>query len=214
MESDTSIRQDVLEELQFDPRIDAAGIGVAVKNGIVTLSGHIPNYGQKLAAARAAQRVRGVRGVAQDLVVRLRTDDKLDDDEIAERVLNVLKWSVGSSRNIKVLVDDARVTLTGDVPWDYQRVEAERVIRDLTGVISVSNKIVVRPKVEPTAVADSIAKAFARSAHIDSQGITVTVDGTTVTLAGKVSTYHEKKVAAEAAWAVAGVTAVHDNLVI
>jgi osmotically-inducible protein OsmY len=214
MENDSTIRRNVIEELEFDPKISADGIGVAVRNGVVTLSGHVPDYAQKVAAVNAAQRVRGVKGVAQDLVVRLQYDNKLDDDEIAEHALNVLKWSVGASRDIKVVVDGGRVTLTGDLPWNYQKEAAERAVRNLSGVISVTNNIIVRQPVQPTAVAESIRKAFERNAELESEAIKVEVDGTTVTLSGKVKAWYEKKMAWDAAWAIPGVTTVHDNLVL
>lgn len=214
MESDSIIRQSVIEELEFDPKISSAGIGVAVHNGVVTLSGHVPSYPQRIAAANAARRVKGVKAVAQDLIVRLPSDNKLEDDEIAEHALNVLRWSVGAARNIKVMVDGGRVTLSGDVPWHYQREEAEEIVRNLAGVVSVANSIVVRQPVQPRAVADGIRKAFKRNADIESDAIRVDVDGTTVTLSGKVKAWYEKKMASDAAWAIPGVTAVHDNLLL
>lgn len=213
MENDSSIRKDVIDELEFDPRIAADCIGVAVHNGIVTLSGHVPECAQKATAVAAAQRVRGVKGVAQDLSVRVQDDNKLDDDEIAEHAINVLKWSVGASRDIKVVVDDGCVTLTGAVAWNYQREEAERAVRNLAGIVSVTNSITVRQPVKPETVADGIRKAFERNAQIESEAIEIAVDGTTVTLSGRVKAWYEKKMASDATWAIPGVTTVHDNIV-
>jgi len=214
MQDDSTIRQNVIDELDFDPSITPDGIGVAVRNSIVTLSGHVPDYAQKLAAARAAQRVKGVKGVAQDLVVRLPHDNVHQDDEIAEHALNVLKWSAGASRDVTVLVDNGRVTLSGEVPWHYQRQTAENAVRNLSGVVNVINNIAVRQKVQPAAVADGIRKAFERNADLESAGIKIAVDGTKVTLTGKVKAWYERRMAEEAAWAIPGVTAVRDELVV
>jgi osmotically-inducible protein OsmY len=212
MENDATIRRNVIEELEYDPRISPEGVGVAVRNGIVTLSGHVPHLGQKIAAARAAQRVRGVKAVAQDLVVRLQSDGKLDDDEIAERALNILRWTAGASQSIKVVVEDGNVTLTGEAPWNHQREEAEKAIRNLTGVVSVANNVIIRQPIKPEDVENNIRRAFTRNAEIETDAIDVDVDGTTVSLSGKVKTHYEKKIAADAAWAIPGVTAVMDKL--
>jgi osmotically-inducible protein OsmY len=208
------LREDVIAELEFEPSIDAAEIGVAVDNGVVTLSGHVPNYAQKIAAEKAAQRVKGVRAVAVDLEVRLPAEAKHDDDKIASRAANILSWSVGVGDNVKVLVDGGWVTLSGEVPWFYQKQEAERLIRQLEGVIGVSNSVAVRSKVQASDVQQRIAEAFKRSADLESAGIRVDVSGSTVTLSGKVKAWYERKMAEDAAWAIPGVTDVRDNIVL
>lgn len=212
MQADKTIRDNVIEELDFEPSLHAEDIGVAVKNGVVTLSGFVPSYAEKYVAQRAAQRVKGVKAVAQDLTVRLPNDQKEDDDEIAQRVVNVLKWNVGSAPNLKVSVDGGWVTLSGHVGWNYQREEAARSVRRLTGVMGVNNSITVRPSVQPSAVQKSIERAFKRNAELESSGITVNVDGSTVTLKGKVKAWHERKMAEEAAWAIPGVSEVRDEI--
>jgi osmotically-inducible protein OsmY len=208
------LRDDVLAELEFEPSIDATAIGVAVDNGVVTLSGHVPNYAQKIAAEKAAQRVKGVRAVAIDLEVRLPSEASHDDDKIAGRAANVLSWSVGVGDNVKVLVDGGWVTLSGETPWFYQKQEAERLIRQLEGVIGVSNNIAVRSDVRVSDVRERIADAFKRSADLESSAIKVEVEGARVTLSGKVKAWYERKMAEDAAWAIPGVTEVNDKIVI
>jgi osmotically-inducible protein OsmY len=214
MLADTRIRDDVLEELDFEPSIEATGIGVAVKDGVVTLSGHVPSYAQKIGAELAAQRVKGVKAVAMDIEVRLAGDAKRADDEIAERAVNILRWSAGIGERVKAVVESGWVKLSGEVEYYYQKQAAERAIRQLSGVIGVSNLINVKAGVRPTDVKERISKAFQRSAELDSAGITVNVSGSAVTLSGRVKAWHERKLAEDAAWAIPGVTAVHDNLTI
>jgi osmotically-inducible protein OsmY len=208
------LREDVVAELEFEPSIDATEIGVTVDNGVVTLSGHVPNYTQKIAAEKAAQRVKGVRAVAVDLVVRLPAEAKHDDDKIAGRAANILSWSVGVGDDVKVIVDDGWVTLSGEVAWFYQKEEAERLIRQLEGVIGVSNAITLRSKVQAPDVQQRIAEAFKRNADLESARIHVDVSGSTITLSGKVKAWYERKMAEDAAWAIPGVTDVRDNIVL
>lgn len=212
MDNDGIIRNDVIEELDFDPSIDAAAIGVAVQEGIVTLSGHVPNYMQKIAAQRAAQRVKGVRAVAVDIEVRLPSDIKHDDEEIARRAANLLTWRSATGQQVKAAVDNGFVTLSGEVAWNYQRQEAERAVCALEGVREVINTIAVRPTVRASDVRDRIAKAFKRSAELEGDAIHIDVAGSTVTLSGKVKAWYERQMAEGAAWAVPGVTEVRDNI--
>lgn len=134
MDSDTRIRDEVLDELDFEPSIDASGIGVAVSNGVATLSGHVPTYAQKIGAEQAAQRIRGVRAVAMDLEVRLAGDAKRSDDEIAERAVNILRWSAGIGERVKAVVDSGWVKLSGEVDYYYQKQAAERAVRQLSEI--------------------------------------------------------------------------------
>jgi osmotically-inducible protein OsmY len=212
MEQDAIIRDNVIDELDFDPRLDAAGIGVAVKDAVVTLFGHVPNYAQRLDAERAALRVKGVRAVAMDIEVRLPLKD--DDQDIAERAANVLAWSAVIGEEVKAAVDDGWVTLSGIVPWRYQREEAERAVCQLAGVIGVTNQISVRGQVTPSDVRDRIAKAFHRNADLESSSISVDVSGSTVTLSGKVKVWHERQVAEDAVWSIPGILEVRDNIVV
>jgi osmotically-inducible protein OsmY len=210
METDAAIRDNVIDELEFDPSLDAAGIRVAVDNSVVTLSGHVPNYAQRIAAERAATRVKGVRAVMMDTQVRLPI--KHDDDEIAARVAKMLAWSVAVGEDVIAVVDNGWVTLSGVVPWYYQRAEAERIVRNLAGVTGVTNQIAAQPQVTPSDVRDRIAKAFQRYAHLDSSTIQVAVSGPSVTLSGKVRAWFERKIAEDTVWAVPGVREVHDNI--
>jgi osmotically-inducible protein OsmY len=215
METDSLIRQRVLDELDFNPSFTSDDIGVAVKDGVVTLSGYVPTYVQKIAVEEAVQRVPGVRAVAQDMVVRLRDEHRQDDDEIARRALDVLGWTIGVPEPIRVLVDEGHVTLRGEAVWNYQRETAERAVRQLAGVVGVTNKIVVRQPMKPAAaVAERIRGAFERNADLDSKAIRVVVNGDKVVLSGVVRTWHERRMAEEAAWSMPGITSVTDNLAV
>jgi osmotically-inducible protein OsmY len=212
---DINLRQNVIDELDFEPSIDASGIGVAVENGVVTLTGHVSSYAEKMAAERAAERVRGVRAVAQEIKVRYPGDKKTSDDQIAERALAILSWDAEVPRDsIKVKVESGWVTLTGDVKWQYQRYAAEAAIRKLSGVVGVANLIEVSPHVQAENVRTKIQDAFKRNAELKADAIRVVVAGDRVTLEGNVKTFPERVVAENAAWSVPGVTAVEDRLVV
>ena len=210
--SDLVIREDVIDELDFDPTIEAGGIGVAVKNGVVTLTGHVPTYMQKLMAQQAAERVKGVRGVAVEIEVRLASGEKRADDEIAARALNIIAWMANAQDAIKVVVANGWVKLSGTVEWNYQKQEAERAVRRLSGVLGVTNNITVRPRVTSQDIKQLIAKALSRNAELESAGIKVDVTDTTVTLKGSVKAWRDRRVAEDAAWAAPGVTQVRDEL--
>lgn len=212
MESDAIIRQLVAENLDSDPSVTADGIGVAVRDGVVTLSGHVPSYAEKLAAVRSARRIRGVKAVAQDLVVRLPQGKKRNDDEIATRAIAILDWSLHGAKDITVTVDDGWVTLSGQVNWRYEKQDAEHAIRLLGGVTGVSNTIAIRPRVGAVEIRENIQRAFRRNAEIEGSAISVAVNGSTVTLSGKVKAWYEKRIATESAWTIAGVTEVRDNI--
>lgn len=212
--TDATIKQDVIDELDFEPAIHAKGIGVAVEDGVVSLSGHVPSYMQKLLAEQVVQRVKGVRGVAVDLDVRLPSAAKSNDDEIATRALNVIAWSAHVHDPIKVLVEDGWVKLSGLVDWNYQRQEAERAVRRLIGVVDVTNDIVVRPRASNRDIHDRIAKALKRNAELENAAIRVSVVDSTVTLTGKVKSWRDRRIAEDAAWAAPGVSHVKDELVL
>ena len=212
--TDPASRQDVIDELEFDPAIEAKGIGVAVDNGVVTLSGHVATYLQKLLAQKAAERVKGVRGVAVELEVRLAASGARSDDEIAQRALNIIAWSANAGDAIKVAVENGFVTLKGVVDWNYKKVEAERAVRRLSGVVGVANDIVVNPSLSSQDIRDRIAKALKRSAVLESSGIKVAVRDSTVTLTGQVKSWRDRQIAEKAAWGAPGVTQVRDELVL
>ena len=216
MTSEHRLRQDVLDELDFEPSINAAHIGVGVNAGVVTLTGFVSSYREKLAAERAARRVKGVKAIAEGIEVRLPSDKKTADDEIAGRVVDILKWRVGfPADRITVKVEKGLVTLTGDVDWQFQKTEAEAAVHHLTGIVGVANLIQVRSPVHDAEVKEKIQNALRRSAELDASQITVQAEGEgRVVLGGKVHAWYERDLAEQAAWAAPGVTAVVDHILI
>lgn len=211
--TDVEIRQDVLDALEFDPSIDAASIGVAVDDGVVTLTGHVQTYGEKLKAEELAMAVRGVKAIAQEVVVRPVGAQPTADDEIARRILEVLRWNTSLPKDeIKVKVQKGWVALTGTVEWNYQRLAATRAIRDMAGVTGVTNSIVIAPKASPADIRERIEKALKRQAELDTRNIRISVANGAVTLEGKVHSLTERRVAEQAAWAAPGISEVRDRL--
>jgi osmotically-inducible protein OsmY len=212
MKSDSQIQKDVMEELKWEPFLKASEIGVAVKNGIVTLSGHVDSYTKKLAAENAAKKISGVKAIAEDIQIGVSPADKKTDTEIAEAVLNTLRWhSAVQEEKIKIKVENGNVRLEGEVEWEYQRNNAKVAIENLTGVRSVLNVITVKPKVTSADIQQKINAAFQRSASIDAGKITAEVLGSMVTLRGKVRSFIEKEDAEVAAWNAPGVTSVENK---
>lgn len=212
--TDKDLRRDVLDELDFDPSLDAADIGVAVSDGVVTLTGHVGSYAEKVEAERAVKRVKGVRAIAQEIQVRRPNAKAVEDDQIAARALAIIDWSVHLPKQaIQVKVAQGWVTLTGAVPWQYQAMGAEAAVRKLSGVVGVSNLVEVRPEVRPTAVKEKILEAFRRNALFEADAIKVSVDGDQVTLEGAVTVGIERDAAERAAWSVPGVRTVVDHIV-
>jgi osmotically-inducible protein OsmY len=213
--SDLSLRKSVMEELEFHPQINAASIGVSVENGIVTLSGHVSSYPQKVNAERAAKGVKGVRAIAQEIQVRLDKHAGTAHDTLAERVLNIIDWSSDAPQNdIKVTVQKGWITLDGDVDWQYQKETLERAVHELSGVVGVNNRLALRPNAEVTDIRQRIEEALKRNAEIDDKNVFVRVDGDVVRLEGKVHVWRERKLAERAAWSVPGVMRVEDHLLI
>ena len=213
MKTDIQIQADVQEELKWEPFLNASEIGVAVKNGIVTLSGRVDAYARKILAEKAAKRVAGVKAIAEDIQVGVSPVYRKTDTEIAEAVVNALKWHTAvEEEKIKIRVEDGVVRLEGEVEWDYQRINALKAIENLAGVRSVTNFIIVKPNLKATDIEQKISAAFIRNATIDAEKVMVEVVGTKVTLRGKVRSFAERDEAERAAWAAPGVMNVDNKL--
>ena len=215
MKSDSEIRDDVIEELRWEPRIsDPDAIGVAVRDGAVTLTGSVPSYAEKLAAAQAAERVYGVKAVANDLKVKLPGTPR-DDADIATAIAHVLEWNVNVPEGkVHARVQDGWVTLEGRVEHDYQRREVERMVRNVRGVTGVTDTITVEPPPKPEAVREEIEETFKREAEIDARHIRVEVTDHTAQLYGHVHSLQEAQAARAAAASAPGVAAVESHLLV
>jgi len=212
--TDLELKKKVEDELNWEPSVNAAEIGVAVKSGIVTLSGNISSYWQKFSAERAAGRVSGVKAVVNELEVRLPSSERTDED-IARAAVNHLNWAVSvPADRIKVTVSKGWITLAGTVEWNYQRVAAENAVRHLIGVKGVSNLIEVKPQVSKGEVKAAIEAALKRSAELDASRITVETDGDRVILRGTVRSWAERNEAERAAWKAPGVRMVDNRITV
>lgn len=213
MNQDETLQHDVLAELRWDPEVDPAGIGVAVSEGIVTLTGFVPSYGAKVAAEKAVSRVAGVRGLAEELVVHLGADHARDDASLARQILDTLDDHAAlSGTSIQVKVSAAAVTLSGSVSWRFQRETAAKAITHIHGIRSIANLIEVHNPVSVLDVRDGIEAAFLRMADLDIGAVAVAVDGSRVILTGSVHSLYEANIARAAAWASPGVTDVEDRI--
>ncbi|MGV2184698.1 BON domain-containing protein [Rhizobium rhizogenes] len=211
--SDLEIRRDILDELEFDPSVDAANIGVSVENGVVTLSGHVKSYAEKMAAEAIAQRVKGVRAIAEEIDVRWPEQKKHADDEIAARALDIIAWDTALPDGaIDIKVQRGWVTLSGEVRWHFQRMAAENAVKKLGGVLGVTNYLTIRRLVGMSDIKDRIEQALRRNAEIEADGITVRVSDSKVILEGDVHAWNERQAVEQAAWSVPGVAVVENHL--
>jgi osmotically-inducible protein OsmY len=213
--SDLTLRRDILDELEFQPHIHAATIGVTVENGVVSLTGHVRTYAEKIAAERAVKSVKGVRAVAEEIEVWIPSDIDVSDEVIASRCVDVIRWDVAIPEDrIQIKVQRGRVTLEGEVDWQYQKEAAQSAVRKLKGVVGIDNLLMLKPKAQTNDIKRLIEGALARSAELDASLIRVSVEGKTVTLEGRVHVWRERKAAEHAAWAVPGVMHVDNQLLI
>jgi osmotically-inducible protein OsmY len=213
MKNDVQLKKDVQAELDWDPAVDATNVGVAVKHGVVTLTGHLETYAEKFAIERALQRVAGVQAVALELDVKLAPGHVRSDAEIAEAAETAFMWhALIPSERIKVKVEKGWITLSGQLDWEYQRRNAEDAVRHLTGVVGVSNAITLKPQVLPANVSSRIHDALTRQAEREAKAIQIDIAGATVTLRGHVHSWAERAAAQGAAWSAPGVTQVINEL--
>lgn len=215
MKNDSDLQHDVLEELEWDPSIDSSQIGVTAKDGVITLSGSVPRYTEKMTAEELTKSIVGVRAVANDIEVRLPGTGERNDTDIASAAVNALAWNtVVPEERIKITVRNGWITLEGDVDWQYERDAARRAVAYLIGVKGVTNQIVIKEKPKPQEIQTKIEAAFRRHAEADAQHIRVDARDGAVVLKGKVSSWFERSEAERVAFASPGVTAVDNELTI
>ncbi|HCU11210.1 MAG TPA: ornithine aminotransferase [Gemmatimonadetes bacterium] len=216
MKTDLQLQRDVLDELKFEPSIREAEIGIAAKGGVVTLTGFVDSYAQKFSAERTAERVGGVKAVADEIKVKLPGAHQRSDTDIAHAAVNALRWDVQvPDDRIKATIEDGWIALEGDVEWQYQKWAAEGAVRNLTGVKGVTNLIAVKPKKASSyEVGQKIKDSMRRHAERDADRITIEAKDGRVTLRGSVSSFAERKDAEHAAWQAQGVTSVDDQIAV
>ena len=213
MKTDAELKKDVVDELAWDPAVNASAVGVAVRDGVVTLTGHLDTYAEKAAVERVLKRVGGVKAIALELDVRLAPGHVRSDTDIARAAEQALGWnSLVPATKVRVIVDKGWVTLQGQLEWDYQRQSAEKAVRALVGVVGLSNEIAITPRAAPADVTRRIREALTRQAQREVKHLDVQVNGATVTLQGQVHSWHERNAAQGAAWSAPGVVQVINEL--
>ena len=212
---DKQLQKSVAAALDWAPDVNSAHIGVTARDGVVTLSGYVHRYAEKVAAERAASRVKGVRAIAQEIEVRYLGQDKTDDAAIAGKALRLLSWNTMLPANrITVKVAQGWITLGGSVDWQYQRALAERDLHRLNGVTGITNAIRLEQRAQPADVKQKVEEALKRDAILEAEGIHVAAEGQKVVLSGQVRSWHEREVAERAAWSAPGVTSVVDRIAV
>jgi len=217
MKSDSELQRDVQNELNWSPSVTAAGIGVTAQAGVITLTGNVPSYFEKVEAAHIAGRVAGVMAIADELQVNLPALSERSDADVAQTALSALAWNVAVPRDrAKVVVENGWVTLTGQVDWYFQKMAAESAVHHLMGVKGMTNEITLKPGKTASAaeIKGSIESAFKRHAKLEAQNITVTVHDGTATLQGKAHSWEEKEAAGQSAWAAPGISSVVNNILV
>ncbi|WP_282049550.1 BON domain-containing protein [Maribacter aquivivus] len=215
MKTDAQIKQDILDELVFEPNIDETQIGVTVENGIVTLSGVVNEYFKKALANKVAKRVKGVKAVAEDIEVKYGDEYAKTDKEIAKAAVNALEWNATIPREkVKIFVEDGYIYLSGEVTWSHQREAAKNILQNLLGVKGVVNNIEITPLLKADNIEDQITKALERYTSIMAKGIRVQVDGDTVQLKGRVHSIKERELIEKTAYKAAGVRNVQNEIVV
>jgi len=213
--NDKELREAVEQALDWEPIVNSKGIGVSVEDGVVTLSGHVANYAERREAEKVASLVPGVKAVACELHVTLPSDSERSDEEIARAAANAIAWNTLLPKGrVQVWVDHGRVTLEGNVDWQFQRKSADQCIRYLSGVRDVNNHIVVTPGADRVAVRTQIEAALLRNAQLDASAIRVEVRGSRVILNGTVQSWAEREAAERAAWGSPGVSDVENLLLV
>ena len=213
MKRDSQLKKDVLDELKWEPSINATDVGVIVKDGIVTLTGNMKTYAEKICAEKTIKKVSGVKAVVEQIDVKLMGSDKRTDIDIAKVALDRLKWESNVPReDVLMKVENGWITLEGNVEWNYQKNAAKKAIQNLYGVRGVTNLVKVKSAIQPFQVKESIKKTFERNAILDAGKIDVRTEGHKVFLTGEVQSWDEKKQAEDAAWAAPGVWDIEDNL--
>ena len=208
IKTDSELKQDIETELRWDPKVNAAQIGVSVDKGVVTLLGVVDTHGQRKAAEEATRRVHGVRSMAQNLTVKILEEHARTDPEIAVAVQSALAWDVFIPKTILATVEKGTVTLGGKARWNYERDAAEQAVRNLMGVVAVHNDVALKPETSSPELKHKVETALLRQAIADSKSIVITTDGSQVTLTGRASSWHATEDAVNAAWSAPGVTHV------